>query len=56
MDISEQHHGSTPKGNHPEPRPEAAAPERHTNWISYAVAVVQQVPAGGANCSADSEF
>ena len=40
MDISDEHHAGTPEGS-PQPPP-AAAPERHTDWMSYAVALIQQ--------------
>jgi hypothetical protein len=41
MIITEKKRAGTPETSQ-EPRTEAAAPQRHTDWISYAVAVTQQ--------------
>jgi hypothetical protein len=41
MNISEERRTAAPEISQ-KPRPEAAAPQRHTDWISYAVAVTQQ--------------
>ena len=42
MNIPDEHHAGTPENGQPAQPADAAVPERHTDWISYAVSVAQQ--------------